>query len=103
MRIGQTREVELVRIVLKDSLDTWILDMQQRKTKSINEVMGREKNDKRSQTRETLRFFGEVIIDESHDGPTITIVPREKDSQKHDTSDEETILDASDDEIYREE
>ena len=61
-RIGQTRDVELRRFVVKGSVDTDILRMQERKNKEIG--ISHERRSTKLTTKELLRLFGPLTRDE---------------------------------------
>ena len=61
-RIGQTRDVEIRRFVIKDSVDTDILKMQERKNLEIG--ISHERRNTKLTTQELLRLFGPLARDE---------------------------------------
>lgn len=62
-RIGQTRDVELRRFVVKDSIDMDILKMQERKNEEIRVSTERRKT--QLNTVELLRLFGPLATDDN--------------------------------------
>jgi SNF2 family DNA or RNA helicase len=61
LRIGQTRECEVVRFVVKGTVDEAIIKMQERKTKEIESAMDEKHRPKKLTTRELLKLFGPII------------------------------------------
>ena len=57
-RIGQVRDVEVARFVVKDTVDMDILQMQKRKTAEIESAMDERNRPTRLTTRELLKLFG---------------------------------------------
>ena len=60
-RIGQKRDVEIARFVVKDSVDTDILQMQKRKTKEVDSAMEEQYRPARLTTKELMRLFGPIM------------------------------------------
>lgn len=69
-RIGQTRDVEVVRFAVKGTVDMDIIKMQDRKTKEINSAIDKNNAVGRLSTEELLRLFGplEDQMDENQGG-----------------------------------
>ncbi|KAJ5342512.1 hypothetical protein N7541_011636 [Penicillium brevicompactum] len=59
-RIGQTREVEWVKLVAHNTIDDWILSLQTRKTEEINQYMNPKERLSREAAISFLSLFGEV-------------------------------------------
>lgn len=72
-RIGQERKVEIVKIVVEDTIDVYMMDLQQEKIKNIEEAIGDEVLAGRNTTEELMKIFGEV---EHVEGGRIVIHPR---------------------------
>ncbi|KAE8147933.1 SNF2 family N-terminal domain-containing protein [Aspergillus avenaceus] len=64
-RIGQTRNVEFVKIVIRNSIDESLSRIQSLKTESITSTMGDEVLESRDSVIELLRMFGTVDDDAS--------------------------------------
>lgn len=60
-RLGQTRDVEVARLVVKDSIDEAIIMMQERKTKEIDSAMEEKHRPTRLTTHELLKLFGPIV------------------------------------------
>jgi SNF2 family DNA or RNA helicase len=59
-RIGQEKKVEVIRFVIKDSIDEDLIHMQERKDIEIGAAMGPDTQKKRATITELLSLFGEV-------------------------------------------
>lgn len=59
-RIGQDKKVEVIRFVIKDSIDEDLIHMQERKDIEISAAMGPDTQKKRATITELLSLFGEV-------------------------------------------
>lgn len=59
LQIGQKRDIEVVRFVVKDSIDTDMQAMQERKTKEIDSAM-EKKNHRALTMAELLELFGDL-------------------------------------------
>ena len=59
-RIGQEKKVEVIRFVIKDSIDEDLIRMQERKDIEISAAMGPDTQRKRATIAELLSLFGEV-------------------------------------------
>jgi SNF2 family DNA or RNA helicase len=59
-RIGQEKKVEVIRFVIKDSIDEDLIHMQERKDIEISAAMGPDTQKKRATIAELLSLFGEV-------------------------------------------
>lgn len=59
-RIGQERNVEIVKIVVKGTIDDYMTQLQEEKNKNIEEAIGDKALTGRSTTLELMAMFGEV-------------------------------------------
>lgn len=59
-RIGQMNHVEVLRFVVKDSIDEDLIDMQERKDLEVSGAIGPESHGKRATISQLLELFGEV-------------------------------------------
>lgn len=59
-RIGQQRKVEVLRFVVKDSIDEDLIKMQERKDLEVTGAIGPESLGKRATIQQLLELFGEV-------------------------------------------
>lgn len=59
-RIGATQDCKVVRLVVKESIDSHMLRMQQAKSKIIREALGKGESNKRLTTTDLMRIFGHV-------------------------------------------
>ncbi|EHY55056.1 hypothetical protein HRR83_005690 [Exophiala dermatitidis] len=59
-RIGQTRPVEVLRFVVKDSIDEDLIKMQDRKDIEVTAAIGPENLGKRATIQQLLELFGEI-------------------------------------------
>jgi SNF2 family DNA or RNA helicase len=69
-RIGQERNVEIVKIAVEDTIDVYMMQLQEKKNKNIEETIGDRALTGRDTTLELMAMFGEV---EEHDGGGIVI------------------------------
>ncbi|RJE26305.1 helicase [Aspergillus sclerotialis] len=88
-RIGQERNVQFVKLVIKDTIDEYMLDMQQEKTVEINNTIGDDVLKQRNTIRELMRMFGY-----GRKGHGFRVVP---DGFEEDSSAEEIDYDSDDD------
>ncbi|KPI36069.1 DNA repair protein RAD5 [Cyphellophora attinorum] len=65
-RIGQTKDVEVVRLAVKNTIDMDILQMQKRKTLEIDSAMEKKNRVGKLTTEELLRLF--APIEDTNDG-----------------------------------
>ncbi|KAJ6144959.1 SNF2 family N-terminal domain-containing protein [Penicillium chermesinum] len=77
IRIGQKRTVETVRVVTKGSLDDRMLEIQERKTREIDQYMGSSATTERSLVKELLEIFGDV----RDDGKNFIIIETKSDNK----------------------
>lgn len=75
LRITQEREVEVVRLAIKDTIDDRILEMQQEKTKNTDAIFHTNVLNDRDTVLKLLEYFGEVKRDDSG---KIAIVPKKR-------------------------
>ncbi|KAI9928382.1 hypothetical protein MW887_002421 [Aspergillus wentii] len=75
-RIGQQREVEFVKIVIRNSVDDRIMKLQRQKTKEINGTIGEGVLEGRETIMELIKMFGTV---QEHAGGGFIIIPNAKD------------------------
>ncbi|EAW12934.1 putative SNF2 family helicase [Aspergillus clavatus NRRL 1] len=61
-RIGQQKEVEIVILIVRDTIDEYICQLQLKKTAEINSAMGEEELSKRDTIIELFRMFAEVEV-----------------------------------------
>lgn len=59
-RIGQERNVEIVKIVVQGTIDDYMMQLQEEKNKNIEEAIGDKALTGRSTTLELMTMFGEV-------------------------------------------
>jgi SNF2 family DNA or RNA helicase len=69
-RIGQERNVEIVKIVIEDTIDVYMMQLQEKKNKNIEEAIGDQALTGRNTALELMEMFGEV---EEHEGGGIVI------------------------------
>ncbi|KIV92519.1 hypothetical protein PV10_03810 [Exophiala mesophila] len=62
-RMGQKKEVEVLRFVVRDSIDDDLVKMQERKNAEIDSAIGSECLEKRATINQLLSLFGEVSED----------------------------------------
>ncbi|RDW70861.1 putative SNF2 family helicase [Aspergillus mulundensis] len=65
LRHGQTKKVECVKMVVKGSIDEYMMELQTRKTEEITSTMGDEVLRKRDTVIELLKLFADVEEDPS--------------------------------------
>lgn len=65
LRHGQTKDVECVKMVVKGSIDDYMLELQHKKTKEITNTMGDEVLSKRDTVVGLLKLFADVDEDSS--------------------------------------
>jgi SNF2 family DNA or RNA helicase len=63
-RIGQTKEVDITRFVVKDTIDDDILAMQERKTKEIDAALETRNQARNLSVKDLVRLFGPMQVDE---------------------------------------
>jgi SNF2 family DNA or RNA helicase len=63
-RIGQTRDVEITRFVVKGTIDDDILAMQERKTAEIDTALEKRNNARNLSVRDLVQLFGPMQVDE---------------------------------------
>ena len=73
-RIGQERNVEIVKLVIKDTIDVYMMNLQEKKSKNIDAAINEKAMTGRNTALELMKLFGEV---EHHEGGGIFIRPRE--------------------------
>ncbi|KAH8705435.1 SNF2 family N-terminal domain-containing protein [Talaromyces proteolyticus] len=59
-RIGQQRKVQIVKLIMKNTIDTYMTDMQSEKNAEIDGAMGEMALAGRNTSKEVLEMFGEV-------------------------------------------
>ncbi|KAL4802655.1 SNF2 family N-terminal domain-containing protein [Aspergillus unguis] len=64
LRHGQLQNVECIKIVVEESIDDYLLDMQERKTNEITSTMGEVTLGKRDTAIELLKLFADVSTDQ---------------------------------------
>ena len=99
-RIGQTRDVEVVRFVVRNSIDVEIVAMQKRKDEEIEEAIGGAKRGGKLTTAELIRLFGPLQVDEvtgevECDGVEEPFIFVEDEAMMDDKSDDEANLAAA--------
>jgi SNF2 family DNA or RNA helicase len=62
-RIGQTKSVEIIKLVVKDTIDDYMLELQTRKNKEIDGAIGTEALSSRNTIAELLKLFVPVEDD----------------------------------------
>jgi SNF2 family DNA or RNA helicase len=60
-RIGQERKVEIVKIVVEATIDTYMIQLQEEKSQNIDEAMGEKALTGRNTVLELMKIFGEVV------------------------------------------
>lgn len=63
-RIGQNRDVEITRFVVKDTIDDDILAMQERKTQEIDAALDSHKSARSLSVQDLVLLFGPLQVDE---------------------------------------
>lgn len=71
-RIGQTQNVQSVKIVVKKTIDSYLLNMQHEKTEEIQSAIGDDVLKQRKTVKELLDLFGAV---RNARGGGFTLVP----------------------------
>ena len=72
-RIGQSKDVEVKRFMVKDSIDTQLmLKLQEKKTQEISRVIGDGRSNKAMTARDLMELFGPVQIDPSTGAPQVS-------------------------------
>ena len=72
-RIGQGKDVEVKRFMVKDSIDTQLMmKMQERKTKEISRVIGDGRPDKNMTVQDLMKLFGPVQYDPATGAPQVS-------------------------------
>ena len=79
-RIGQEKKVEIVRYVVKDSIDEDLVNMQDRKTREIDSVMGEDIRHMQTSFDVILTLFGPVQEGDDVGRPFIFVEDEEDDS-----------------------
>lgn len=64
-RIGQKNKVEFVKIIVKDTIDDHLLELQQWKTTDISRTMGNDVLEGRATIIALLQMFADVQITET--------------------------------------
>ncbi|GAQ09582.1 hypothetical protein ALT_6903 [Aspergillus lentulus] len=64
-RIGQEKEVEIVKIIVQNTIDDYILQLQTKKSANINSTIGEEELQKRDTIIDLLKMFAEVEVQEN--------------------------------------
>ncbi|KAL5338555.1 SNF2 family N-terminal domain-containing protein [Aspergillus crustosus] len=64
LRHGQTQNVECVKLVVQDSIDSYMLELQSRKAKEIDGTMGDDIMKKRDTLVDLLKLFADISKDE---------------------------------------
>ena len=83
-RIGQTQETFVTRIVVKETVDDKLLQMQQHKETVINDAIDDGKRTGKLSVKDLMRLFGTLSDDtEDEDGPEFIIVEDESESAMH--------------------
>ncbi|GAD98173.1 SNF2 family helicase [Paecilomyces variotii No. 5] len=78
-RIGQERNVEVVKLVVKGSIDEYMIDLQNRKSVEIDKTIGDAALSDRATVAELLKMFGRVEEDE--DG-VLRVIPDAEEQQE---------------------
>ncbi|KAL2861244.1 putative SNF2 family helicase [Aspergillus lucknowensis] len=65
LRHGQTHNVECVKMVVEDTIDAYMLELQSRKTEDISSTMGEDVMSKRDTVIDLLKMFAHVSEDEA--------------------------------------
>ncbi|KAJ5587530.1 uncharacterized protein N7459_003295 [Penicillium hispanicum] len=61
-RIGQTRDVECIMLIAKDTIDAHMLEIQENKEKAIQEVISVKALEDRDTIKQLLEYFGDVEV-----------------------------------------
>ncbi|KAK5059947.1 hypothetical protein LTR84_009830 [Exophiala bonariae] len=72
-RIGQERKVEVVRFMIKDTIDEDLISMQDRKDVEVQGAIGSESHGSRATITQLLGLFGEVVDDEDGENEFILV------------------------------
>ncbi|PKX97366.1 putative SNF2 family helicase [Aspergillus novofumigatus IBT 16806] len=64
-RIGQEKVVEIVKIIVQNTIDDYILQLQTKKSANINSTIGEEALQKRDKIIDLLKMFAEVEVQEN--------------------------------------
>lgn len=66
-RFGQTQKTVLTRICVKNTVDEWLIDMQERKQKEIDSVMKEDIPTRagKMKVKDVMQLFGRVADDEN--------------------------------------
>ena len=67
-RIGQSKKVEIIRYVVRDTIDEDLVTMQERKNTEIDSVMGEEARKNCASLDQLLELFGPIKDDENGSG-----------------------------------
>ena len=74
----------MTRIVIENTVDQKLLDMQDDKARIIKEAMGEDgKRVKKLSMKDLMRLFGTLSEDDDEDGPEFIIVEDEPNSTAH--------------------
>ncbi|RMY70605.1 hypothetical protein D0863_05687 [Hortaea werneckii] len=87
-RIGQTKETEMVRFVVSNTIDSAMMAMKERKTEEIDQVMEEARKKDIPDVSELLRLFGEVGEDDEGHAFIFVDDPKENEA-RHAESEEE--------------
>ncbi|GFF45695.1 DNA repair protein RAD5 [Aspergillus udagawae] len=64
-RIGQEKEVEIVKVIVQNTIDDYILQLQTKKSANINSTIGEEALQKRDTILDLLEMFAEFEVQEN--------------------------------------
>ncbi|KAL1863322.1 hypothetical protein Plec18167_008183 [Paecilomyces lecythidis] len=78
-RIGQERNVEVVKLVVKGSIDEYMIDLQNRKSVEIDKTIGDAALSNRATVAELLKMFGRV---EEDDDGVLRVIPDAEEQQE---------------------
>ncbi|KAI7223161.1 hypothetical protein KC333_g604 [Hortaea werneckii] len=87
-RIGQTKETEMIRFVVSNTIDSAMMAMKERKTEEIDQVMEEARKKDIPDVSELLRLFGEVGEDDEGHAFIFVDDPKENEA-RHAESEEE--------------
>ncbi|RMZ34524.1 hypothetical protein D0859_01327 [Hortaea werneckii] len=87
-RIGQTKETEMIRFVVSNTIDSAMMEMKERKTEEIDQVMEEARKKDLPDVSELLRLFGEVGEDDEGHAFIFVDDPKENEA-RHAESEEE--------------
>ncbi|KAH2162244.1 hypothetical protein KXW37_009201 [Aspergillus fumigatus] len=82
-RIGQEKVVEVVKIIVQNTIDDYILQLQTKKSVNINKAIGEEALQKRDKIIDLLKMFAEVEVQENG-GIRVEISPKGEQADKGD-------------------